>query len=375
MAKTYHLKCSNCGGLLSTRGERVLKCKYCGERSLVIIPDWMPSYYFKPKLDIAGARRAMVGLFKTPDVESGLLNTAHFESGELFFVPIYQLRARRVGTFVMKPLPEKNPSAQYDQDGRPSRFRLIQTINYQQRMREAAPDTRVIINDVIRGLPAVKLSEWGLDEIDPVQVLIEGKNEYQAYNREQMDKTGTVLEPTVSVEERVDQIYKMTELIKQDQTQIVDKRVDLIYYPVWRVRWKYQGKQYQNTIDAINGKILFARAPARQASRVVWLLAISAAAGMSVGKLLSFLKILILTGVMGLWILTALSTVLLFFVAFGWNMFRYSTELVIQGSYRYVEWIGRPPETLFEKWAKKMGDMVITAAKARRSAGRWGGGY
>jgi len=373
MAKTYHMKCGVCGGLLATRGERVLKCKYCGERSLVIIPDWMPSYYFKPKLDIAGARRAMVSLFKTPDVESGLLKTAHFESGELFFVPIYQLRARRVGTFVIKPQVDMNWKTQYDQYGQPINQRLMQSISSMERMREAAPDTRVIINDVIRGLPAVKLEEWGLEEIDPVQVLIEGKNEYQTYNREQMDKIGTVLEPTVSVQERVDQIYKMTELIKQDQTQIVDKRVDLIYYPVWRVRWKYQGKQYQNSIDGINGKILFARAPAKQASRVAWLLAISAAAGMSIGKLLSILKILILTGAMGLWILMFLSTFLLFFVAFGWNMFRYSTELVIIGSYRTVEWIGRPPETLFEKWAKGMGDFILNTAKARRNAWTRGG--
>jgi hypothetical protein len=365
MPKTYHMKCSNCGGLLSTRGQRVLTCKYCGERSLVIIPDWMPTYYFKPKLDIAGARRAMVGLFKTPDVESGLLKTARFESGELFFVPIYQLRARRVGTFVVMPQ-SINPRDSYDQPGGAIRsFRALRNL---QKLAEAGPDTRVIISDVIRGLPALSLEEWGLDEIDPVQVLIEGGNEYQTYNREPMDKLGTVLEPTVSVEERVDQIYKMTELIKQDQTQIVDRSIDLIYYPVWRLRWKYQGKQYQNTIDGINGKVLFARAPAKQAQRLLWLLAISAAAGMSVGKFLTAIWMALVASFFGFPILLFFSAALMFFVAFGWNMFRYSTELVIQGSYRSVEWIGRPPETLFEKWASKLGDFFITVLKSRRNA-------
>jgi hypothetical protein len=368
MAKTYHLKCAICGGLLSTRGERVLKCKYCGERNLAIIPDWMPSYYFKPKLDLAGARRAMINLFKTPDVESGLIKTAHFESGELFFVPIYQLRARRVGTFVVMPRVESGGDRMYDQNGRPIRTSFLRSISEAQKIREGSPDTRVIINDVIRGLPAVKLEEWGLDELDPVQVLIEGKNEYQTYNREAMDKIATVLEPSVSVDERVDQIYKMTELIKQDQTSIVDKMVDLIYYPVWRVRWKYQGKQYLNTIDGITGKILFARAPAKQSSRVVWLLAISAAAGMSVGKVLSILKMVIITGFLSFWVLGIFSALLMFFVAFGWNMFRYSTELVIEGSYRGVDWIGRPPETIFEKWAKGMGDFAVNVLKSRRDA-------
>lgn len=374
MAKTFHMKCSNCGGLLSTRGERVLTCKYCGERSLVIIPDWMPSYYFKPKLDIGGARRAMVGLFKTKDVESGLLKTAKFESGELFFAPIYQLRARRVGTFVVQPQAEQKYKFYNDQGGRPVRS-YMQGVNNLFNMETPGPDTRIIINDVIRGLPAVKISEWGLDEIDPVQVLLEGKNEYQTYNREQMDKIATVLEPTVSVQERVDQIYKMTDLIKCDQTQIVDKRVDLVYYPVWRVRWRYQNKQYQNTIDAITGKILFARAPAKQASRVVWLLAISAAAGLSAGKMIGFLKIILLTGALSAYVIAIFSTILMFFVALGWNMFRYSTELVITGDYVGVEWIGRPPETIFEKYASKMSEMLVSAAKARRDASTWGGGY
>jgi len=378
MAKTFHIQCPNCGGLLSSRGERVLSCKYCGDRSLVIVPDWTPSYYLKPKLDLTAARRALVNLFKARDVESGMLKTAKFEGAELFFVPLYHLRARRVGTFLLKPQPPSPRAAQtYQTTVSISRAGLEETwrvIRDTERMMEAKPDTRVILSDVIRSMPAVRLEEWGVDGIEPDKIMLDHAAEPRRYNREEMDRVGTVLEPVISCEERLEQIYRMPGLIREtDQTEIVDQRVDLFYYPVWRARWRYQNKSFQTIVDAITGKFLFARAPAKQSARVFWLLACSAAVGFSIGKLLAFLKILIFTGLAGMWILAILSTLLLFFLAFGWNMFRYSTELVYQGDYVSVEWIGRPPETIFEKMANKMSKFLWQAARARRSNWMSGG--
>ena len=237
MAKTYHLKCPSCGGLLSARGERVLTCKYCGERALVIIPDYMPSYYLKPRIDFAGSRRAMVNLFKAAEVETGMLKTAHFESAELFFVPLYHLRARRVGTFILKPHIE----ADYIRVAREERIRATSTAyNREYTIFEGREpvkeDTKVILSDVNRCMPAVQLEEWGVEDLDPEKVMIDLKSEYHNYNREEMDKLGSALEPTISCQERIDQIYKTDSYMKSnDNTEIVDQRVDLVYYPVWRV--------------------------------------------------------------------------------------------------------------------------------------------
>jgi len=376
MARTYHLKCPACGGLLSSRGERVLACKYCGERSLVLIPDWMPSCYLKPRLDIVGARRAMVSLFKNPDVETGMLKTAHLESAELFFVPLYHLQARRVGSFLVKPQSQNLRQSQRQVIANSSSLTYHESwkeVRALEKLMNQKPDTKIIISDVHRSVPAVRVEEWGLDSLDPERIVLDAKSGYQAYNREQMDRMSTVLEPAVSAEERVDQIFKMNELISTDQTEIVDRRIDLVYYPVFRMRWRYQQKSFATTIDAITGQLLFARAPARQRARVLWLLLVSAAVGFSAGKILATLKFFIITGVFGLSAMFILATILLFFVAFGWNMFRYSAELVLQTDNVSVEFIGRPPETIFEKMAGKMGEVMIQAFKRRNNYSGWRG--
>ena len=374
MAKTYHLNCPTCGGLLSARGERVIKCKFCGERSLLIVPEWMPSYYLKPKLDKAGARHAMVNLFKTPDVESGMLQTARFEGAELFFIPIYHLRARRVGTILINPQPVSLTALEHQDAIRsgsmPYRQRSMREIRQIERAMAAKPDTKVILSDVLRAMPAVRLHEWGAEYLDPAKALLDCGAESHSYNREVMDKLGTVLEPTVSAKERIDQIYR-TELMSNDNTEIVDQRLELAYYPVWRARWKYQNRTYQTSLDAITGQVLFARAPAKQKERVLWLLIVSAAVGLSVGKLLTVLKYFLITGVFGMWFMLIFATAMLFFVAFGWNMFRYSTELVIFPDGVEIEWIGRPPETVFDKMANKMGQFMADSLRARgRGYGR-----
>lgn len=372
MPRTYHLKCPSCGGLLASRGERVLACKYCGERSLVLIPDWMPSYYLKPRLDVVAARRAMVSLFKNPQVESGMLKSAQLVSAELFFVPIYHLRARRVGTFLVKPQVDI-PSPDQLYAAQKIYHSSLKEVRAAEKMMNQRPDTRIILSDVSRCMPGVRLEEWGLEALDPEKVVIDGKSEYLVYNREQMDRMGIVLEPSLSADERVEQIYRMNELISTDQTEIVDRRIDLVYYPVFRMRWKYQGKSFVTTIDAITGQLLFARAPARQRARVLWLLLVSAAVGFSTGKILATLKFFIITGAFGLSAVFILATALLFFVALGWNMFRYSAELVLQADHVSVEFIGRPPETVFDKMANKMAEVMLQAFRARRDYSGWRG--
>jgi len=369
VAKTYHVKCPNCGGLLSARDERVLKCKFCGERSLVTVPDWIPSYYLAPRLDLPAARRAMVNLFKHEAVETGMLKTARFEAAEMFFVPLYHLKARRVGTIMVKPAPV--PLKQIARQGMKTFSSALFQENYSEiaaaaeRMANQKPDTKIILSDVLRSIPALRLSDWGADFLDPEKAVTDAGAQYQSCNREQMDRLGTVLEPSLSTQESVNRVFNTRDFVNTDNTEIVDQRIDLVYYPVWRVRWKYQGRTFHASLDAVSGEILFARAPARQRARVGWLLLVTASVGISVGKMLGFLKLLFLTGSFAMWFMFIFTTAMISFVAFGWNMFRYSGEIIVQPDGARFEWVGRPPETVFDKMASAMGDLLAQAFRAR----------
>ncbi len=369
MAKIYRLNCPNCGGLISSRGERVVECKFCNSRSLVLIPDWTPKYYVKPGLDFSQARRAMVDLFKRDEVETGLLKTARFESADLFLAPFYFLRAKRVGVFTSFGQPQTmGAEAIWSMGNEGLNYR--QLVKKQRLEEQSKTDSRVIFNDVERSFPAVNLEDWGLNEFEPDKVIVANELELNRYRRDELDKLGVVLEPRLSAKERVEQIFKTPELASvKDNTQVVEQRVELIYYPVWRIRWRYRGRAFQTTIDGVTGKFLFTRVPAKERARVVWLLAVSAAVGLSIGKLLKIPHLILATGLVGIWVIPIFSLVMLFFVAFGWNMFRYSTELIVCGDTLSAEMIGRPRETVFDKMALGLSrflDKGLKEAERRR---------
>jgi len=372
MAKLYHLNCPNCGGLIASKGERVIECKYCHSRSLVLIPDWTPRYYIKPELDFAKARREMVSLFKREDVESGLLQNARFESADLFFVPFYLFRGRRIGVFTSFGKPYTT-TGMILEGYRNSELTYRQLVDKQRSQEQSKTDSRVIFSDIERSFPAVKLEDWGLEEFEPDKVIVAEGLELNQYRKEELDRLGVVLEPRINATEWVSQIFKTPELAyAQDQTQIVEQRTALVYYPVWRIRWRYQGRAYQTTLEAVRGKILFTRAPAKERARVAWLLAVSGAVGLSLGKLLKIPMLILAMGFLSIWLILLFSVVLLFFVAFGWNMFRYSSEIVISGEHTDMEFIGRPPETVFDKMAMKLSGVLEQAMReARRRQEEW----
>jgi len=283
-----------------------------------------------------------------------LLKNARFESAELFFVPIYQIVGRRVGTFLSTKQTEASWTTKTQ-----TRTVGLTTITTTQLVKqpEMEPDTKVILSDMVRGIPAVELEDWGIDRLNPETVIFNHKTILEIYQRDKLERLGTVLEPRFSPNERLEWLYKAGGLTERDNIEIIDQRISLIYYPVFRVGWRYQGRAYKTTIDGITGDILFARAPFQQKGRLLWLLLISSATGFSLGKILTFFKLLILTGVLGLWFILIFAFFLLLFVGFGWNMVRYSAELVIEGENRSLVWLGRPKATVFDKMLEKVNQL------------------
>ena len=236
-------------------------------------------------------------------------------------------------------------------------------------------DSRVVMNDLIRSFPALNLENWGINQLKPEETINQLDLALLPYQRQQIDKYGIALEPRIPLEQRLESLFKSPELaFLQDQTEIAEQRVTLLYYPIWRIRWRYQGKIYYTSIDAITGKIIYARAPARSGARLLWLLLIASALGFSIGKLLKMPFLFLEAGVLGIWLLLFFILGLLFFVAFGWNMVRYSSELVIQGEDKYLEWIARPKETFFDRLALGMSKFLeglLKQSLESRRYNRW----
>jgi hypothetical protein len=65
-----------------------------------------------------------------------------------------------------------------------------------------------------------------------------------------------------------------------DDTRYVDTRLKLLYYPVWRMRYRYRGRVYELAVDGVQGRLLCGTAPRNAAAA-----AAAAAVGLGLGAL------------------------------------------------------------------------------------------
>jgi len=63
---------------------------------------------------------------------------------------------------------------------------------------------------------------------------------------------------------------------------VLPRKLSLIYYPIWVVRYSYRDRMYMNTVDGVTGKVLSGRAPGDPLYQ-----AIACTAGASVGGLVA----------------------------------------------------------------------------------------
>ena len=368
MSRILHLNCPQCGGTLGMEGmERVVCCRYCRTWSLVEASDLEPEYWVKPRLNQVEARRALQKLLLDKDMPRGLLQLARFHSARLHFVPFHEVNARRTGTMIVT-LRETSPRRSQLEDDEPGsafiRRRHLEEAAWGLRSSEPEKDTRVVMNDVTRLEPAVELNEWSLEEAELSRLRTEVDGALSPINRREMERLGTIQHPTITP----DQIVARLELRAgtadlDDRTEFGEIRAKCIYYPVWRVRYQYQGRLFGATLDGVTGKTMAARAPQDDKARVLWLLGMSALASLLPGKILGSIfaaalaedhavggmlevmwrlpPFIVPAVVIGLMALTVI-------LGIGWDEFRYPGELVIRGAAREVVKINRPEHTLLD---------------------------
>lgn len=370
MPALRHVNCPQCGGTLGASNvERTVRCRYCNTRSLVESDDLVPEYMVKPRLDQNAARREVQKLLTDRAMPGGLLQASKFHSARLYFVPFHEVSARRTGTMIVTVRNERVSRSTLDRrDEVPigSAFLMLEQ-EARQRANAAPPtkDTRVVMSDVSRLEPAVDLPGWCLEEAELSTLRTSADGVLLPVNRRSMERMGTVHHPTLTPQHIIAQLELRAETAGlEDYTEFSEVRAKRIYYPVWRVRYLYQGRLYGATLDGVSGKVMAARAPQDDRSRVLWLLGMSAVASLLPGRILgaafseftnhsrSLVELAAVAVQLPQLVFPALLVGLIaltFFLGIGWTEFRYPGEIVIQGDRRYVEKINRPEHTVFDR--------------------------
>jgi len=384
MAKIKHINCPKCGGTLGLAGmDRVVKCRYCATWSLVEAADITPEYWVKPLIKGVDARRLVQNVLRDDEMPDGLIKETRFHSSRMYFVPYHEMTGKRLGTMTITDFKEQRPvmgrtqtalTAPISSFGRMHEFDGHVGMRDIRAPKQKVVDTRVVMSDLTRNEPAVKLDAWALDESDVEAVRTDMSGMLKPMNRRAMENLGKIHDPTITPDQMLGKLeHRAGAANLDDRTEFAEIRVKRIYYPVWRIRYRYQGRLYGATVDGVTGKVMALRAPQDDRTRVLWMLGTTAMVAFILGRMIyglltthiiepehaGVLLAIVARGfvfiipviIFGLLLATLV-------LGFGWEQFRYPGDIVIRGKKREVEKINRPDQTVFDKLATILGGVL-----------------
>lgn len=257
------LVCPNCAGPLSlSNGELVLTCGHCGRKFLLSQPQGFGRFYFPASVDreqaVASAWRWLRQSKETP----GDIGKARLVSAHLYYVPIWEASAFLVGwEFGQK----YRTRQQVKQSGKEELLTLemieegVQTgFLDQRRLYRAATDLEIL------GIGRPQIS--GREKRIP---FIEGEVDPEAFLLESDNNQAEVLAKAHEV------FSRPTGIARGDaKLFLLREKLNLLYYPLWLIRYRYRRQEYEVTVDGLRGVVHSARAPAGIKRKIAFMLTV-----------------------------------------------------------------------------------------------------
>lgn len=271
----HGLACPRCGGMVSIpEGQAIVVCPYCDLRSAVSAendPGWEDDgnpgvgvrRYQAPLRVTRAAAEASFQKFLSSNlsIARDCARQAQLSEAFLMHLPFWAAWGRGVAWAF-------------------GQVRVGSGDNQRHEPRE-----RKFIRELTWNGPACEVGEFGVRQIGL------GKTALEAFQAEELHRTGMVFEPIGSARETLEEARKDFEAqarreVKLDNTaqlytRIMRPRLGLVYYPMWVMRYLYRGRSFQVVVDGCDGQVLYGKAPGSLAFRAGALVA-----GMAAGALI-----------------------------------------------------------------------------------------
>ncbi len=301
------LTCSSCGGTVDVQeGFTNVACRYCGTPLAVTGERGVVRLMVFDTLDRPAASRAVRSWFKRGVRKApALKREARYEEAFLAWFPFVRARLDVIGWVLG-----------YEEKRRKRGDRWV-------KVRE--PVERQVERSIDHTMPCADMAEFGVHRVD-----LAG-DELLALDEEQLRKRGMVFRPQMApseVSERLTQraLADVEASSRPDHVNFswlaaIRRRVAVVYYPLWVIRYSFRGQTFQALVDAEDGSLAYGKAPGNHLWRAFSLVSACAGACFVGTTLLQNLGFLLRSenGLMGLGMV---GLVLAGFVAWGYRQFR-----------------------------------------------------
>lgn len=260
----HGLACPQCGGMVPIpEGQVLVQCPYCSLRSLVRGDRGLYRYQVPLRItreQAFASLRAFLSGKRAIARDAARLGKLH--ESLVVFLPVWSIWGRIISWV----FGEKRVGSGDDRRYEPREVKHLQEMNWN----GAACDVGEF------GVQSVPLAGRPLDPFDPDLLHEQGMV---------FEPVGSTVAANAAAENNFhNRVRKAAGLdrISDVFLRMLHRRMGIVYYPIWVLRFLYNGRAYQVVIDGFSGETLYGKAPGSIAYRAIMLVA-----GMAAGAFLA----------------------------------------------------------------------------------------
>lgn len=253
--------CWKCGKELTFSNKRRVLCTDCGALSVIRGDGGVLSFFVPPKVTKSEAIIEIKRWFHSVNMPGDLARNSKLEELEMFFIPIWRIEGEVAG-WIYGRTPVMKESVRFEGNRRIVTKHKVGEEPYEKLLKQKQTWEGIGID-----LPAL-----GTGTLKNKFKKILSQN-FIYTTKDNVKKLGTIYETTPTIDELLSKIEskliaKTVILNCQGQFEVkyvdisvIKSFVEVLYYPIWHLKYSYQGRLFLVSLDATDRQILYGRAP------------------------------------------------------------------------------------------------------------------